>query len=131
MCLSDKETHLEKVAPASTSNQRGLVISTLKSIEEDLPNKGGELNVSEAQSIMDTNDDISFIHVISAMSGPLLTWAVASMYCYIPIREVLKEPSYWYEHDLVTIVATLPIFLGITMLQGISLNYVQGIYTTT
>ena len=131
MCLSDKETHLEKVAPASPSNQRGLVISTLKSIEEDLPNKGGELNVSEAQSIMDTKDDISYIHVISAMSGPFLTWAVASMYCYIPIREVLKEPSYWYEHDLVTIVATLPTFLGITMLQGISLNHVQGIYTTT
>ena len=93
MCLSEKESHLEKVAPASPSNQRGLVISTFKSIEEDLPNKRSELNISEAQSIKDTKDDISYIHVISAMSGPFLTWAVASMYCYIPIRKVLKDPS--------------------------------------
>ena len=91
------------------------MISTLKSIEEDLSNKGGELDVSEAQSI---KEDISKIHFISAISGPLLTWAVAGMHCYIPIRKVLKEPTYWYEHDILTIVATLPTFLGITMLQG-------------
>lgn len=118
MRSSGKETHLERVAPASSPNQRGLVISTLEIIEKDLPNEGGELNASEAQGIKDTKDEISWIHVISAMRGPLLTWAVASTYCYIPIHEVLKEPTYWYEHDLVTIVATLPTFLGITMLQG-------------
>ena len=127
MRSSCKETHLERVAPASSPNQKGLVISTLKRIEEDLPNEEGELHASEAQGIKDTKDEISCIHVISAVSCPLLTWAVACTYCYIPIHEVLKEPTYWYEHDLVTIVATLPLFLGITMLQGKSQSYIWNL----
>ena len=98
-----------------------MVISTLKSIEDDFPNRGSEL-VVEVQK----KDDISYIHYISVVSGPLLTWAMASMYCYIPIKDMLKEPFYWYEHDLVTIAATLPTFLGITMLQGKSESHVQG-----
>ena len=58
------------------------------------------------------------IHYISALSGPILTWAVASLYIYIETHPVLQMPSYWYEHDILTLVATLPLFLGITILQG-------------
>ena len=62
--------------------------------------------------------EASPIHYISALSGPILTWAVASLYIYIETHPVLQMPSYWYEHDILTLVATLPLFLGITILQG-------------
>ena len=82
----------------------------------DSENEQIEVVTKEAPNI-ETN--CSRIHLLSTLSGPLLTCAVASMYIYIPTHSILKEPSYWYEHDILTMIAVLPAFYGLTLLHGL------------
>ena len=87
-------------------------------IAEDLTDSGNEeiKVVTEKSQNGETNS--SNIHLLSTLTGPLLTCAVASMYIYVPTHSILKEPSYWYEHELLTMIATLPAFYGLSFLHG-------------
>ena len=54
---------------------------------------------------MNSAEESNFLYCFSALSGPLLAIAVASIYCLIPYHNVLKDPCYWYEFQIVVIIA--------------------------
>ena len=83
-------------------------------IPEDLTENENE----EREVVTEEANNPSNIHYFSILSGPLLTCAVASMYIYIPTHSILEEPSYWYEHELLTMIAALPAFYGLSFLHG-------------
>ena len=87
-------------------------------IPEDLADSESEeiKVVTEESQTSDTNS--SKMYLLSTLSGPLLTCAVASMYIYVPTHSILKEPLYWYEHELLTMIAALLALYGLTILHG-------------
>ena len=86
-------------------------------IPEDLTDSENEQIEVETKEAPHIETHSSRIHLLSTLSGPLLTCAVASMYIYVPTHFILKEPSYWYEHELLTMIAVLPAFYGLSFLH--------------
>ena len=52
----------------------------------------------------------SFLNYLSILSGPLVACINASFFCLIPIRNVIKEPAYWYEDIMARLVSGMPVF---------------------
>ena len=48
-------------------------------------------------------------YYFSVLSGPLLAIAIASVYSFIPFHNVLTEPCYWYEYQIVAILVYVPL----------------------
>ena len=55
-------------------------------------------------------NEVSSIHHISVLGGPILATSIASVYCLIPQHNILKEPCYWYEFHLCAGVAVIQFF---------------------
>ena len=53
----------------------------------------------------------SFIHYFSVLSGPILACVCGSFLTLIPIHNVMKQPSYWYENMLCTILGSSTVFV--------------------
>ena len=43
----------------------------------------------------------------SILSGPILAGACGAILCLVPIHNVMKYPSYWYEDQIIRVVAIL------------------------
>ena len=84
-------------------------------IPEDLTDSENEEIEVVTEEFQNHEINSSNIYLLSTLSGPLLTCAVASLYTYIPTHSILKEPSYWYEHELLTMIAVLPTFFGLSL----------------
>lgn len=50
-------------------------------------------------------------YYLSTLSGPLLGIGAASAYSLIPYHNVLNEPCYWYEYQIVTILVYAPLVI--------------------
>ena len=53
----------------------------------------------------------------SILSGPFLAWICGGILCLVPIKNVLKYPSYWYEDHIVRVFGSIFIMI----LQNLSL----------
>ena len=53
-------------------------------------------------------------YYLSVLGGPLLGIGAASAYCLIPYHNVLNEPCYWYEFQIVTILVYTPLVVWIS-----------------
>ena len=56
---------------------------------------------------------------LSLFSGPILACACAGIFCLIPAHNILQEPKYWYEFQLMIGVGFLPLFHAQVLLQGL------------
>lgn len=54
----------------------------------------------------------AWLHCLSIWSAPFLVWSVTGVQCLLPMHNALKEPQYWYEHQLILAFGLLPLFLG-------------------
>ena len=59
----------------------------------------------------------SILSYLSILSGPLLASLCGSFICLVPIRNVLKEPSYWYEDVICRYIAGIPVSTGIIIIR--------------
>ena len=55
------------------------------------------------------------MYLLSVLSGPSAILAVLSVECLIPLHNVLKEPQYWYEHQLILAFGVIPFVIGQTL----------------
>ena len=62
---------------------------------------------------------ISPLYYLTILSGPIVIWAITSAECLIPARNVLKEPEYWYEYQLLMVLGLVPLFLGQTFINAL------------
>ena len=76
-------------------------------INFDFFNRSSYYNVD----LEDVNENTTFYH-LSTLSGPIITLAVISAECFIPFHNVLKEPQYWYEHQLILTFGLVPLLIG-------------------
>ena len=55
------------------------------------------------------------MYLLCVLSGPSAILAVLSVECLIPLHNVLKEPQYWYEHQLILAFGVIPFVIGQTL----------------
>ena len=48
----------------------------------------------------------------SLLSGPVLACACATFICLIPVSNVMEEPEYWYEYQIMEFFATIPLLMA-------------------
>ena len=120
--LTTNQHHQTNVLLVTTINDNSKDEESSKvpplAIAEDLTDSENDERKVVTEKSQNGDINSSNIHLLSTLSGPLLTCAVASLYIYVPTHSILKEPSYWYEHELLTIIAVLPAFFGLTLLHG-------------
>ena len=78
----------------------------------------GNTQENNSEDIEPTNKDDSAIYHFGIFIGPLLSLGIATLFLYVPRHNVLKQPEYWYEFHVVTILGFLPLFYSETILQG-------------
>ena len=49
---------------------------------------------------------------MSVLSGPVLACACATFICLIPVSNVMEEPEYWYEYQIMEFFATMPLLMA-------------------
>ena len=50
------------------------------------------------------------LHYLSILSGPIICSVFLGIFCLIPIRNIMKEPSYWYEDVVIrTLTISYPL----------------------
>ena len=94
-----------------------------KSFDDSISNSIKSLITEDRQEF---KPEVSCLHHISILSGPILACAHAAVFCLVPYHNVLNEPKYWYEFQLSIMVATLPIcyVIGILLMTEIMGNFV-------
>ena len=73
-----------------------------------------ETKVKQNQS----QKNISLLHYFSVFSGPILSCIVPGIFCYFPIPNILKNPDYWYEFQLLLLAGSVHLFHAQILLQG-------------
>ena len=64
---------------------------------------------------LEDGNEISPLYHFSLLSGPIAILAVISVECLIPFHNVLEEPQYWYEHQLILAFGVIPFIMGQTL----------------
>ena len=59
----------------------------------------------------------SFQAFFSILSGPLLSCASASLFCLIPAHNILEQPKFWYEFQILAFIGLVPLFLSQILVQ--------------
>ena len=49
----------------------------------------------------------------SVLSGPVLACACATFLCLIPVANVMEEPEYWYEYQIMEFFAIIPLLVAV------------------
>ena len=61
------------------------------------------------------------LHYLSTLSGPLLACVCGGILTLIPIHNVMEEPEYWYEYQIMEFFATMPLLMA--SILGISIYW--------
>ena len=49
----------------------------------------------------------------SVLTGPVLACACATFICLIPVANVMEQPEYWYEYQIMEFFATIPLLVAV------------------
>ena len=76
------------------------------------------MNLSTPNFPLEEVDTNYILHYLSALSGPIVSCSVGTIFCSIPRHNVFAQPQFWYEYQICILVGILPFIMCLVLIQA-------------